>query len=362
MKDTVQKAKIWKVARKGLFLRKTSSPTQNQITFVVQGPVLHPTKGVGGTKGLIESIRRHYPKSKIVLSTWTGESVEGIDADKIVFSKDPGSFPGVLDGKLIPNNINRQIQSTQAGLQVVQTEYSVKLRSDLVMTRPQALKVLAHRPPRLHASPYVVTREYVAVVDFTSINPKKRSPLVFHPCDWIYGGRTEDLRSIFQIPFMKLEDAVYFEKQSPLIWEKVRGGQLSKYRPEAYIWGSFLASKGVQIPASSYEFSSKWTQLSEDYMIHNLMIVSLSQFGFVSFKYPQALFQSKSWNMLFRFQYVYTYYEWRNLHYTRLNTRAPLLFSLESLLMYVAQRLQATRLGSWLTRRGMGEKLAKVLK
>ena len=343
-------------------MRQTASLAQDQITFVIQGPIALPTKEVGGTKRLVASIRRHYPKSKVVLSTWTGENVEGIDVDKIVFSRDPGSFPGMLDGKDFPNNINRQILSTQAGLREVKTEFALKLRSDLVMTRPLALKVLAHRPARLTSSPYVVTREYVAVVDFTSIDPKKRSPLIFHPCDWIYGGRTEDILAIFQIPLMELDDATYFQKQSPLIWEKARGGQLSKYRPEAYIWTSFLASKGVRTPESSYEFSSNWNQRSEDYMIHNLMIVSLSQFGFVSLKYPQALFQRKSWNMLFRFQYVYTYYEWWNLHHLRLKRRAPLLFSLESLLMFGAQRLQGTRLGRFLTSKGLGEVLARVLK
>jgi hypothetical protein len=351
-----------RVAGKESSVRETESIPQNQVTFLIQGQIVHPTQEVSGTKGLVDSIRRHFPKSLIVLSSWIGEDVKGIHADEIIFSKDPGSFPGALHGKEIPNNINRQILSTQAGLRAVKTEFTVKLRSDLVLSKPLALKVLARRPARMYSSPYAVTREYVVVVDFTSIDPKKQSPLIFHPCDWIYGGRTEDINAIFQIPLMKLEDAVYFQKQSPLVWEKVREGHLSKYRPEAYIWTSFLASKGARTPRSSYEFSSNWTQQAEDFLIHNLMVVSLSQFGFISLKYPQALFQRGSWNMLFRYQNVYTYYEWWRLHKVRLGTRAPLMFSLESLIMYGAQRLQATFLGRFLKAKGMGRRLAKIFK
>ena len=342
--------------------RKNGLVSDDQVTFVIQGPIIHASKQVSGTIGLVSSIRRHFPDSKIVVSSWIGENVSRIEADKIVLSEDPGGFPGMLNGTDTPNNVNRQIVSTRAGLSAVETKFTVKLRSDLVMTNPRALNVLSGRPVQTDSSPYRVLLEHVAVVDFTSIDPKKNSPLIFHPCDWIYGGRTEDIKDIFQIPSMSLADAVYFEKQSELIWEKAREGHLAKFRPEAFIWTSFLASKGVPTPSSSYEFSSDWTRESEGYLVHNLMIVSLSQFGFISPKYPQALFQRRSWNLLFRYQYVYTYYEWWQLYKAQVGTRAPLLFSLESGLMYCGQKLQATKLGRFLTDRGLGRRLAKVLR
>lgn len=56
------------------------------ISVVVQG-------AVGGyTPVCLASVRKHLPESEIVLSTWKGSNVEGLDYDVLVLSDDPGGF------------------------------------------------------------------------------------------------------------------------------------------------------------------------------------------------------------------------------------------------------------------------------
>ena len=90
------------------------------ISVVVQGPVVGkpdwpPSKRL--TERCLASIRRHLPGAEIILSTWAGSPVDGLDFDRLVECQDPG---GVLlhehKGRKIFFNCSRQIVSTREGL------------------------------------------------------------------------------------------------------------------------------------------------------------------------------------------------------------------------------------------------------
>src|SRR4051812_39016207 len=109
------------------------TPQPSEITVVVQGPVLgKPADPVVEqlTRRCLLSVRRELPQAKIILSTWEGANVTGLSYDALVLSKDPGSVWAMVEGVLVPNNVNRQVLSSLAGVRAADTAYVLKLRSD----------------------------------------------------------------------------------------------------------------------------------------------------------------------------------------------------------------------------------------
>lgn len=77
------------------------------------------------------SIRQFLPGAEIVVSTWSGTDISGLDYDKVVMNDDPGAIIShFLETGLTVNNINRQIVSTRNGIKESLKTYIIKLRSD----------------------------------------------------------------------------------------------------------------------------------------------------------------------------------------------------------------------------------------
>jgi WavE lipopolysaccharide synthesis len=96
-----------------------SSLDPTQLSFVVQGAV---ARGAFSTRQVCAAIRRWFPGSEIVVSTWRGQDVDGIDADQVVRSEDPGPLPSA-------HNTNRQLVSSREGVRRASNPLVVKLRS-----------------------------------------------------------------------------------------------------------------------------------------------------------------------------------------------------------------------------------------
>ena len=115
---------------------------QNDITFVVSGPVHEggiesshnrPSTFRYSTKEVLQSIRKHYPEAKILLSTWEGSSTQGLEFDQLVLSEDPGSeIEYITKGKIYNINNTRMATSVYAGLKKVTTKYAVRTRTDIL--------------------------------------------------------------------------------------------------------------------------------------------------------------------------------------------------------------------------------------
>ena len=98
------------------------------ITVVVQGAVDREKTPI-----CLQSIRRMLPGAFIILSTWEGTDVDGLEYDDVVLSEDPGGFDEFNIPFSPKNNINRQIVSTYQGLLKVKTVYALKLRTDFYL-------------------------------------------------------------------------------------------------------------------------------------------------------------------------------------------------------------------------------------
>ena len=136
--------------------------SENEITFVIQGPIIKANDATNKssdfnrkfteghikeddvTKKSCESIRKYFPKSKIILSTWENSNSEDLNIDMKIESIDPGASNYYYKDQKIKklNNINRMLVSSYKGLISVKTKFSVKLRSDMYFQSNNLLKLL----------------------------------------------------------------------------------------------------------------------------------------------------------------------------------------------------------------------------
>ena len=65
----------------------------SDISVVVQGAIAGPSKDGKAypTRDCLLSIRRRLPGAEIILSTWKGSDVTGLDYDQLVLNDDPGA-------------------------------------------------------------------------------------------------------------------------------------------------------------------------------------------------------------------------------------------------------------------------------
>ena len=190
-------------------------PIENSdITIVVQGLVDNEI-----TKKCIKSIREVLPGSNIILSTWKNSKVEGIDYDKIILNEDPGHYfrrVELIDGKLAKkkvNNINRQIVSTQNGLKAVTTKYSLKLRTDFLITHDQFKnKFETIQSLNIFEKNYQIFKKRVICCQCGTHSVRKgKFYLPFHYSDFAHFGLTVDLLNLFEIPLATMDELTYFE-------------------------------------------------------------------------------------------------------------------------------------------------------
>ena len=277
----------------------------SDVSIVVQGPIfgnINDPDVQRFTKRALISIRKQFPESELILSTWVGSDTHDLDYDILVLSKDPGS--AVRDEvNNIYHNGNRQIISTINGLRKASRKYAIKTRSDVIFTHGKCLNYLHKYPVR--STMYRFTAERVLVVSVTSVNPNRKLQLPYCPCDWFYCGLKDDLIDIFTIPlFPEPEYTMWFKNRKPP-HNNPFPTVISRYNPENYIWYSYL-SKHMSIKFDhQYDISNNNIEISEHSFANNLVILKPSQLGIISLKnkYDYA-----------SLYYMYTHTEWKKLY------------------------------------------------
>ena len=180
------------------------------------------------TTDCLRSLRAAFPGSEVILSTWEGTDVSGLDADKAVFSPDPGAYMAdEVAGT--PQNVNRQLVSTQAG-----RPYVLKTRTDISFANAVFLDWFGKYDDV--PSPYFKNR--LLICSYHTRNPRVM-PLCFHPSDWVVFGRTEDVRRYYkEIPLMSPEEAAWFKerKKASVFFTNY----INRYVPEQHIFAGFL--------------------------------------------------------------------------------------------------------------------------
>ena len=208
------------------------------VSVVIQGPVFNDVcQNINYTKRACLSVRKHLPGAEIILSTWEGETTEGLDYDILVQSSDPGNFTFILSEKMdndsshYPMNINRQIISTLNGIKKSTRKYICKMRSDTILLGDNILKEYRkYNAPIKEPYSSILKRR---VVTLSSVNPQRYFPFAFYLCDWFFFGEKNDIEYIWDIPLIE-ESSLHQRPADGLYYMDDNFGN------EQYLWMGFL--------------------------------------------------------------------------------------------------------------------------
>ena len=306
------------------------------ITFVVQVPI-HPTI----TQRSILTLRNRFPGSQVILSTWEGEDVSGLNVDDVIFNKDPGSTTFVYSKKdeAVKVNVNRQIASTYTGLNAVKTKYAAKLRSDNVLHNTNVIELFEKYPQRDER--YSFLNKRLVCSNFYAKEYERGLRIPYFYSDFFQFGETADLLKVWNIEYFS--DYVFREELS--------GKKQHEHYPkdsvhvEQKIWSHFV---NQFIPAKLVDEHGSKQDLknSRNVMLNNLVIVNGDVLGL---EVPERLRQQNGYPYD-----CYTYQRWQLL-YERgfgVSLGIPLLFK--------AKWILAT---TWMFfRKGMRLKIRKLVK
>ncbi len=290
----------------------------SQLSIVVQGPILHSAPVT--TRQVCQSLRRHFPLAEIILSTWQGEDTAGLEANRVVFSPDPGSLP------FQNTNLNRLLVSSQAGIQAASRRLVLKTRTDIVFHSDTVLDFWQRFPDYADADD--ADAGYDANTDdkdtdeglrlfqhrvlIPSIYTKKPSCLsrhAFHPSDWCFLGLKTDLQTLFDVPLAGLTDLTTpmpLDNPRQLLIRHALG---PRYSNEQYLWLSALRRRYPHLnPAHWLDLTPELLRQSECALANNFVVLDAgAQFGIFTPKYPQAE------TVFGRFD-LYRHAEWRELY------------------------------------------------
>lgn len=292
----------------------------NQVSIIFQGGVNTRHLGTNRDDGSdflynVARTKAAYPHAKIILSTWQNVALpadlataEQLGIDAIVRSPDPGGLPNIKFGYHAPNNVNRQIVSTAAGLQAVTTPYAIKLRTDSYLTCDHLLgyyqdyqqRVLAshlasqtlanpqHASTPIHASP-TPPYEPIVVPHLFTIDPNVYEHMAYHVSDWAQFATTAALQAYWSVPLMREADARYFEYHAHDI-EASYGNDAFRTRlaVEQHIATHYAHAQGFVTPAYYNQITPRILQAHQDFLARHVIVLDTAEFGLALPKYGWA--------------------------------------------------------------------------
>lgn len=236
----------------------------SDITFVVQGVICEIN-----TKKTIDSIKKYFPSSQIILSTWEGSETAQYNVSEVVLNKDPGGFYSDKRIQKAPNNINRQITSTINGLKQVKTKYAFKIRTDFELTGNNFLKFFDNF--NVCNSEYKFFNHKVIACNLSTCNSRKKDKFAycFHISDFAFFGLTEDLIDLFDIPLVDIDDKIFVEK-----------GYFSRFVPEQIIITEWLKKHNFKFNFKCFNDKNKDNIfLTEQVIVNNFILLNYDNFS-----------------------------------------------------------------------------------
>ena len=273
------------------------------ISIVVQGAISEETKKC------LQSLRREFPNSQIILSTWNGSNIEGLDYDDVVYSEDPGAI--IIDKKSnTKNNINRQLVSTKAGLKYANRKYILKTRTD-ILWKNSNIKSFFGKYDRVYKPKHLKNR--IIVCNYYTRNPRVM-PLPFHVSDWITFGNNEDIKLLYDIENEDFNEMRWFENRERK-YKRFYTNLLTRYVPEQYVCINF-AKKYYEFDCECfYDISKNNIKITEEILACDFYVLDYEKHLDISFlKYNPnryyeryTLISNKQWMEL-----LFEYYEKAN--------------------------------------------------
>jgi hypothetical protein len=278
------------------------------------------------TDRCLKSIRKYLPDAQIIFSTWQRCDTTGLECDEIIKGEEPEPiYMAFVDGRTKLMTVNNQIISTNNGLRVADREYVLKVRSDLELKGIGFIKYFLKYNGK-SGGEFLKKR----VVVLPTYNPRRRAKILFDPSDWMFFGLTEDIKNIFKVPEMKVD--------------QLRGEKINGYYPifenseaEQYIWTSFLSKYITVNLRHPGDFSTELMEISEKSYARNLIMLPAQKANVKCLKMPNAGYGARPWLS----QGLYTFNEYKKI-YNIYNEKKVFYLPnpFESLAYYIAYNLR----------------------
>lgn len=260
-------------------------PLSEDISVVVQGALCCHTPAV------LNSIRQWLPKAEIILSTWQGAEVGGLDFDLLLLNEDPGGCITSDSGTM--QNLNRQLLSTKNGIKAASRRFVLKLRSDTSLIGDSFLDYWGSFPKR--EKPYSLFSERILTCSFYTRPPRwKKQAYLYHPSDWCSFGTKEDMLLLWDLPLVSEPDfSQYFKEDCTLNHSKNKNW--TRFFPEQYFFIASLEQNGFQTRVSSHrDYDEELATRSQHFLMNNFIILDYGkQFSISCAKYPNTCCDSK---------------------------------------------------------------------
>lgn len=266
------------------------SLNSSEISIIIQGAISGPNEfssNKGVTYDCLKALRKIFPHAEIILSTWKNSNIDNLEYDKLVLNDDPGGYIFSDTDKL--NNMNRQILSTQSGLNAANKKYSLKLRSDILMESDAFLKYFdkfSKRTDKYNLFEHkIITSSYFSYKYFKGIKEFMHTP--FHVSDWIMFGLTDDVKKLFDVPLADEPAFSQYYKNVPKPDNRLNFFEdcYWQYPPEQYIFFTALKKKYPELEfkdITDYNFTN--VKQSEHAMINNFIMIEPYFWKFVLLK------------------------------------------------------------------------------
>jgi hypothetical protein len=263
----------------------------SDITVVFQGAFkAHVPRDGPGFHEIVRRTRRSLPGSPIVLSTWEGADVPAsFGIDEVVRSPDPGPLPPLKLTDRKPNNVNRQIVSTRAGMAAVRTPFAVKLRTDTLLEHAGFIDYFDTQARRDGHDRRIVTTA------FFTLDASMFERIPYHVSDWFQFGRREILQAYWSAPLMTPDAARYHEhhaheRNSTVFERRFR----SRFAVEQHLAAHYARMRGYACPRVLNDTAPDVMRDHERFLARELLILDPWQAGLVFPKYGwinQSTFQ-----------------------------------------------------------------------
>ena len=252
---------------------------QKDITFAMGGPIIPETVEA------IKQIKKLFPKSPVILSTWKNQDLSGINVDKIIENDDPGqigSHPNIHF-----KNHNRMVLSTYKCLKNIKTKYVVRIRTDSTIHNENFLKLYKKIITDNLANPTVFKQPILTIwQNDLFIYP-------YHIADFFQFGLTKDIYDLWNIPLATQEEADYFKnkKCSSSILKpfhfSVKNFWCKYYGSEQTIFCKYLYKKGVNIDFKHQQDNITFKKLKNatTLMVNNFFLCGANEVGLHSYKH-----------------------------------------------------------------------------
>lgn len=272
---------------------RASDVDKSDITFVVAGKIV--LSGEFNTHRCLSSVRRFFPTSKIILSTWEGEPIESLGGlyDTLILSREPGEKPVSIFLRDSPlgykyNSINLQQFSVHAGMEKVSTSFAARLRSDTYLINDNFLCFYKKWAGCLTKTDPVfrLFQERLLVYRAFTQDPRQGDDIpVYMLSDCFQFGLTADIKKLWDGHQEPFESFNYFEDHPESTWENPARFN-HRYNAEQYFFLNLIRKAGLDVKLPEYCFDrsrAAFIPESEKVYAANILIGNNRQLG-ISYK------------------------------------------------------------------------------